>query len=316
MSLQDLGVTRHEQQVYELLLEHPNLTLVELDQRVSLSRGRLRTLLTSLASQGMVTRSATRPARFVPAPPEVAVEVLASRKRHEIERARLSGAALANLARREDGSAPIELVRGRDAVVQRFQAVQQLACRELLIMDKPPYIGEHGVQQQLQRRLQARGVRYRTIYDRGALESADRVEDLRDLARSGEHARVFHAVPLKLTIADRRLGLVPGDEPDEVLCIHSSTLLDGLVALFEALWLQAAPLWSNRVPCESDELSREDQQLLALLASGLTDQAMARKIGVAQRTIERRVRRLMDRLGANTRFQAGLQAGIRGHLTG
>ena len=61
-----------------------------------------------------------------------------------------------------------------------------------------------------------------------------------------------------------------------------------------------------------DVLSTRDQQLLALLAAGLTDQAIARKLGVALRTVERRVRRLMDGLGARTRFQAGLQAAARG----
>jgi DNA-binding NarL/FixJ family response regulator len=33
---------------------------------------------------------------------------------------------------------------------------------------------------------------------------------------------------------------------------------------------------------------------------------------VSQRTVERRVRALMDQLGAGTRFQAGVQAGRRG----
>jgi DNA-binding NarL/FixJ family response regulator len=61
-----------------------------------------------------------------------------------------------------------------------------------------------------------------------------------------------------------------------------------------------------------DPLSTRDQQLLALLAAGLTDQAIARKLGVALRTVERRVRRMMDGLGARTRFQAGLQAAARG----
>ncbi len=311
MSLQDLGVTRPEQQVYELLLEHPNLTLVELEERTPVSRGRLRTLLSSLAAQGMVSRSSTRPARFVPAPPEVAVEVLAARRRHEIERARLTGAALASLVRHH-ADAPVELVSGHDAVVQRFQQVQQLARQELLIMDKPPYVGDPRTQQDLQRRLQARGVRYRTIYDRSALENSDRVSELRQLATAGEQARVCSSVPIKLTIADRRIGLVPHGQ--QIMCVHSSFLLDGLVSLFETLWTQAAPLWSNGRHA-AEVLSDDDQQLLALLASGLTDQAIARKIGVAQRTVERRVRRLMDGLGARTRFQAGLQAATRGHLS-
>ncbi|WP_197359209.1 response regulator transcription factor, partial [Streptomyces clavuligerus] len=61
-------------------------------------------------------------------------------------------------------------------------------------------------------------------------------------------------------------------------------------------------------------LSGEDEHLLALSASGLTDRAIARRLGVAQRTVERRMRRIMDVLGARTRLQAGLQAARRGVL--
>ncbi|MDX6281300.1 MAG: hypothetical protein QOH03_2371, partial [Kribbellaceae bacterium] len=69
-------------------------------------------------------------------------------------------------------------------------------------------------------------------------------------------------------------------------------------------------------PSASDgPLTFEDQQLLALAAAGLTDQAIARRLGVAQRTVERRMQRILKALDATTRFQAGLRAGQRGLLT-
>ena len=58
--------------------------------------------------------------------------------------------------------------------------------------------------------------------------------------------------------------------------------------------------------------TRRDQTILALLAAGAPDATIARQTGVSQRTVERRVRALMDRLGAGTRFQAGVQAARRG----
>ena len=54
--------------------------------------------------------------------------------------------------------------------------------------------------------------------------------------------------------------------------------------------------------------SWRDRLILTLLASGASDAVIARQSGVSQRTVERRVRALMDRLGAATRFQAGVQA--------
>ena len=44
------------------------------------------------------------------------------------------------------------------------------------------------------------------------------------------------------------------------------------------------------------------------------DATVARRVGVSQRTFDRRVRSVMDRLNAQTRFQAGVLAARRGWL--
>ncbi|MFF4621233.1 TrmB family transcriptional regulator [Nonomuraea jabiensis] len=59
-------------------------------------------------------------------------------------------------------------------------------------------------------------------------------------------------------------------------------------------------------------LSLEDRRLLALLAAGLKDDAIARQLGTSPRTLRRRLRHLLDELNAETRFQAGAQASRRG----
>ncbi len=325
MELDSLGVGHAEQQLYEVILHHPDQTLAELGELTGLGATRLRGLLKSLADKGMLTRTHHRPARFAPAPPDIAIEVLALRRQQEIETARLAGVAFCNRVRHTNfvvAESPVDVIRGHATVAHRFGQIQQMARQELLILDKPPYVVDPGGEQHLlQQELQHRGVHYRTIYDRDALGPVDRVEKLRQLAASGEEARVLDDVPMKLVIADRRIGLapyeLPGDDETAVL-LRPSALLDGLVTLFETLWEQATPLWPHhRWPAARDAravdpLSTRDQQLLALLAAGLTDQAIARKLGVALRTVERRVRRMMDGLGARTRFQAGLQAAVRG----
>jgi sugar-specific transcriptional regulator TrmB/DNA-binding CsgD family transcriptional regulator len=316
MELDGLGVTPAEQRLYESLLGHRERTLAELAGLTGLAANRLRGLLKALVDKGLLTRTEHRPARFTPAPPDIAVEVLALRRQQEIADARLAGLAFCDRVRPRVppvADSPVEVVRGRAAVAHRFRQLQHLARRELLILDKPPYVVEpDGAQHTLQQHLLDRGVRYRTIYDRDALDPADRVEKLRQLAERGEEARVLTGVPMKLVIADGRVGLAPHELPgvtETAVLIRASALLDGLVTLFETLWDQAAPLWPHH------PLTTRDDQLLALLAAGLTDQAIARKLGVALRTVERRVRRMMDTLGARTRFQAGLQAAARGQLT-
>src|SRR4051794_7220952 len=182
MELDTLGVAPAEQQLYEILLRHPERSLPELMRLTGLSTRRLRALLRALAEKGLLTRTGHRPARFAPSPPDIAVEVLALRRQQEIEQARLAGVAFCNRVRRHVQSAvesPVEVVRGRAAVEHRVRQIQELARRELLILDKPPYVVEAESQHQLQQQLQDRGVRYRTIYDRDALGPAERVEKLR-----------------------------------------------------------------------------------------------------------------------------------------
>lgn len=186
------------------------------------------------------------------------------------------------------GGVPVELVRGRASVALRFRQLQERARREVLVLDRPPYLLEPA-------RPRDPGVRFRAIYDRAAPGS---------LPPHGE-ARLLGGVPTQLVIVDRRVALAPhqhfGQDTTAVL-LRSPALLDGLITLFETLWEQA---------CPPDPVAGKDQQLLTLLAAGLTDQAIARRLGVALRTVERRVRRLMDELGARTRFQAGLRAAGR-----
>jgi DNA-binding NarL/FixJ family response regulator len=133
---------------------------------------------------------------------------------------------------------------------------------------------------------------------------------------------VLADLPMKMVITDRSTAMVPLVLPTEqMLVLQTSALVDGLITLFEMLWQRATPLWPAGAPpaAAGDEssgpaLSAEDEHMLALAASGLTDQAIARRLGKAQRTVERRMQRIMGLLGAQTRFQAGLQAAGRGIL--
>jgi DNA-binding NarL/FixJ family response regulator len=85
-------------------------------------------------------------------------------------------------------------------------------------------------------------------------------------------------------------------------------MLDAFSELFEALWDRAVPL--NRATADQprDGLPSGDSELVGLLASGATDETIARALSWSVRTVHRHVHRLMTDVGAQTRFQAGMEA--------
>jgi len=80
-----------------------------------------------------------------------------------------------------------------------------------------------------------------------------------------------------------------------------------LTSLFEELWNRAVPLPFGR---RGEAMT----QVVRLAAQGLSDEAIARHLGVSVRTVRARFAEAMADLGAQTRFQAGVEAARRGWL--
>lgn len=322
--LEAVGVTEIEEKVYRALLRGSPPTMSELVGRASIPEGELAEIVSSLQGKGLVSRSPDHPRRLLAAPPDTALEILILRKSDELQRARIYANDLLDeysvLARDRDTSELIEIVTGGDGTSRRTEQLQRTAKEEVLIFDKPPYVSGGGVNS-TELELLERGIRYRCIYDRSALEWPGQIDQLRAAVDAGEEARTYPELPMRLGIADRTLGLIPvrigrseSPESDSIL-VHASPLLDSMIMLFELLWAKAAPIqfgasteaaWDE----DSDELAltEEEVNLLVLIAADLKEEAIARQLGMARRTVQRRTRRLMDRVGASTRVQLVVEA--------
>ncbi|WP_332328047.1 MULTISPECIES: helix-turn-helix transcriptional regulator [unclassified Streptomyces] len=81
-----------------------------------------------------------------------------------------------------------------------------------------------------------------------------------------------------------------------------------------ALW-ELVRQGTEAVRADGDQQPTETEyRLLDMLVRGLTDRAVARRLGLSERTVRRMVAHLMDRLGAASRFEAGARAVERGWL--
>ena len=88
-----------------------------------------------------------------------------------------------------------------------------------------------------------------------------------------------------------------------------------LAAIFDGIWVTAAPAATGARSSAADASpTAAEAALLRLLAADLTYPAIARRLGVSSRTVERRVALLTARLHARGRFQALHEAARRGWL--
>jgi hypothetical protein len=318
-----VGLALADQAVYESLIEGA-ATVAELGERTGLGGAELAAVLERLEEAGLVGRQAGRPLRYAAAAPDVALEALLLRQEERLQRARLRAHQLAAGYRKavsgQDPATLVEVVTGRGAVLQRFEHVQRSARQEIRAIDKPPYATPSGNLNPVEREMLGRGLRYRVIYDPGGLSGYhDLRADLEKSTELGEEARVLPDAPTKLILADDRIGLIPLQAApstiESIVVVHPSALLQALGALFESLWSRALPLpLSGEEVVAEDRPSREEARLLALLTTGLPDVVIARQLGLSYRTYQRRLHELMSRLGAETRFQAGVRAVLLGWI--
>ncbi len=120
-----------------------------------------------------------------------------------------------------------------------------------------------------------------------------------------------------MLIFDREAALVPIDPADTragALCTREPGIVASLVAVFEQAWATAVPLGAATTRDTDSTLTPGERELLTLLARGLTDEAAAKRLGIGLRTVRRQMAALMERLGAASRFEAGLRAAQRGWL--
>lgn len=308
--------------VYRALVGHPNSTVDALADRTGLSRSAVRVALEELASEeSAVTVDHARHV-WEALSPLLVVEALVQSDAIRQAGLRRAGSELERLyhsARRDTCHySALEVVDDVPRFLGAARQLQKSARHQVRVIDMPPYSGTpayHAGQEALQRERMAAGVAYRTIYYEAAFEDPVAGPGMARMIEAGEQARTLDELPLKLVIGDDDLAivtLVADDRPGIVsLLIRPSSLLRALSDMFEILWRFAVPVSPAGTTTHID---RRDRQILSLMASGATDDAIARRLGVGRRTVVRRVAVLQATLGATTRFQAGVQAARRGWL--
>ncbi|CAL9564205.1 hypothetical protein SUDANB58_04704 [Streptomyces sp. enrichment culture] len=317
-----LGLDETHEAAYRTLVAVGAADVPDLARRLALGEQATEHALRRLERQGLAARSSARPGRWVAAPPGVALGALLTRQRHELEKAELAAALLAEEYRAAAAEPAahdlVEVVTGAAAVAQRFLQLRLGAGEEVCALVTGNPIAVFGAENDAEEQAAGRGVRYRVVVERAVLDLPEGVTGLTAALGRDEQVRVADRVPTKLVVADRSLALVPltarSAEP-AALVVHASGLLELLRGLFESVWRDALPLRlgpSGVTEREPDGPDPTDLEILSLLLAGLTDASVAKQLDLGLRTVQRRVKRLMELTGVTTRLQLGWHAYERG----
>lgn len=151
-----------------------------------------------------------------------------------------------------------------------------------------------------------RGGQLRVVWSSDFADQAPVVAFARWLGSRGVVPRVVHHVPIRALIMDRQVGVVLDDKQSEL--VRTPTALQSLCQFADRLWERGRPVRSATAAESAGNGLTRSEMVLQLLAAGLTDEAVARRIGVSVRTVRNDVASTMNVMDARSRFQAGVRA--------
>ncbi|MFC5884832.1 helix-turn-helix domain-containing protein [Kitasatospora sp. CM 4170] len=235
---------------------------------------------------------------------------------------------------RHHAGTALELVRGADRIAALLEDAARGARTEALSLRPGQDLSGPALAGKLarERLALAHGAALRTIYPAAVLRRPAVLAHVRELTAAGARIRAAHSLPLWLIVVDARLAILPapgsgssgsgsGAGQDEgegstaaqaAVVVREPALVALVAELFEYFWSAA---WTppELLPGAS-EMTDRHHEVLRMLAAGLTDAAIARKLEVSERTVRRLVADLTADLGAESRFQAGVYAARLGRI--
>jgi DNA-binding CsgD family transcriptional regulator/sugar-specific transcriptional regulator TrmB len=322
--LESMGLSAEAAEVYRAMLDEPGVSVEQLGARLRMPAPNVRSHLDDLADLMLVRASADHPGRLCAVSPEVGLADLLARQEVELaqRQARLaqSRAALTSMVaeRAAQGSAAGDRLLGLDAIRTRLAHLARGVRRELIGV-QPGVQRPDDLQASADQNVAAlkRGVEMRTLYQDVVRNHAHVVAHAHRLLSHGGEVRTAPVIPRRTVIFDRVDAIVPIDPSDSrkgALHVTEPGLVAILLEHVEQAWSTAVPLGAVREDDPDTGLTATERELLRLLGAGLTDETAGRRLGLSLRTVRRHMASIMERLGASSRFEAGIKAAQRGWL--
>ncbi|MER6670115.1 helix-turn-helix transcriptional regulator [Amycolatopsis japonica] len=152
-----------------------------------------------------------------------------------------------------------------------------------------------------------RGIRVRVLYPHAARADAATRSFLCNVASLGGRVRTSDEI-FDREVAFLRAGL-EGDQA--VAMVHGPVIAQFLAGTHDRGWESGTDFDPGRSGYDGT-LDVVKSRVLDLLAAGLKDEVIARRVGLSERTLRRHISAMMQELAAESRFQAGVAAARAG----
>jgi DNA-binding CsgD family transcriptional regulator len=327
-----LGLDAAAFAVYRQLLRAPGMRESELAPTLGLDHVRVSTAIGTLKRLALVRPCWDDADGLVPAHPRTGLAALLTEQetrlleqRRLVEEVRGSVDSLTAEYSRWQADASrgeVEFLEAADVAPQSLELAAD-ATREVLAFRLVERDGEaFEAARAVDTTALDRGLTLRALWLTSIGNSPAARAHLHEVARGGGEVRTVPVLPARMDIFDGTAALLPADAVDfgrGAVLLRGGSVLGALQHLFELMWSTAVPLEgpvAGRAPGEGAELdvSSTERAVLLLLSQGMTDEAVARKLGVSLRTVRRITAGLMKRLGTQSRFAAGVRVAELGLL--
>ncbi|MET7766693.1 LuxR C-terminal-related transcriptional regulator [Streptomyces sp. NPDC005336] len=311
--------------IYEHIVRSGRISSADLHRGLDIPASRIDSALRSLLSVHLIRRASTAGAEWTASSPSVAAAALITPLEEELRERRkyidvLKGALEGLIpiyfsAQTGSDLLSVELVDDAGAVRSLLAASARQCQSDVVIAhfggDCPAEVLTECDPAMMQRGVRIRSLHHHTARShQGTRAFAERATGL------GAEVRTTEEVYGWLIAFDRRIAFLPGGHPGTTVVVRQPAVVDFICDTFERAWRFARPFREARASVTSasratSTTSKEmERAIVQLLAAGEKDQVIARRLGIAVRTCRRYIAMLMQRLGAESRFQAGYLLGL------
>ena len=313
--LEAIGLTQNADQIYLEALKKPGQTVAELAQSISLPSGEAARSYQELADHGLLLQGTSQEVTVVS--PAKAADILISRQEADLtaQRALLDERRLQaerlKVSLYHDAAAETETVIGADAINEKLNALNAMTESDVATLAPGGAYTTEQIEaaKAIDSEMLSRGIQTRTIFLSSVRNDQNTLAYVRWLNERGVEVRTVPKLPIRMIISDWKTAVLPLDLTDAtqgIIIYRNPTIIHALQELFEMTWASGTPFGMKRY--KDGPLSDEERVVLELLAIGRDDEEIAQRMGIVDRTARTKIKKLVERLGAKSHFEAGYRA--------